>query len=61
MFVSDNFTEELLEVHEQELEKVKSYYEEHKHMFKMVEKRESMFKKMREFEVCTWMYSTIFQ
>ena len=51
VFCPDNFTEELLAIHEHQVERMKNYYEKHKHMFKMVEKRDSMFNRMKEFEV----------
>ncbi|XP_070541094.1 protein regulator of cytokinesis 1-like [Ptychodera flava] len=46
----DNFTEELLELHDQEIQKVKNYYKENKEMLDLVKKREDMWKKMLEFE-----------
>ncbi|KAK3750783.1 hypothetical protein QZH41_015331 [Actinostola sp. cb2023] len=46
-----NYTEELLTMHEHQVEVMKSYYEQNKHLFKMVEKRTTMFAKMEEYEV----------
>lgn len=38
-------------MHEHQVEVMKSFYEQNKHLFKMVEKRETMFVKMEEYEV----------
>ncbi|XP_033102800.1 protein regulator of cytokinesis 1-like isoform X2 [Anneissia japonica] len=46
----DNYTEELLELHDQEVARVKSYYEENKEILESIKKREDMWKKMLEFE-----------
>lgn len=47
----ENYTEELLGIHEHQVEVMKNYYEENKNIFKLVEKREALFKTMEEFEV----------
>ena len=47
----ENYTEELLSIHEHQVEVMKNYYEENKNIFKLVEKREALFKTMEEFEV----------
>ena len=47
----DNHTEELLAIHEHQVEVMKNYYEENKVIFKLVEKRETLFRTMEEFEV----------
>ena len=47
----ENYTEELLSIHEYQVEVMKNYYEENKNIFKLVEKREALFKTMEEFEV----------
>ena len=49
--VLENFTEDLLAIHEHQVEVMKNYYEENKTIFKLVEKREALFKTMEEFEV----------
>jgi len=49
--ILDNFTEELLALHEHQVEVMKNYYEENKEIFKLVERRETLFKTMEEFEV----------
>lgn len=49
--ILDNFTEELLALHEHQVEVMKNYYDENKDIFKLVEKRETLFKTMEEFEV----------
>ncbi|KAJ7333632.1 hypothetical protein OS493_017175 [Desmophyllum pertusum] len=46
----DNFTEELLALHEHQVEVMKNYYDGNKDIFKLVEKRETLFKTMEEFE-----------
>ncbi|XP_015758521.1 PREDICTED: protein regulator of cytokinesis 1-like [Acropora digitifera] len=47
----DNHTEELLAIHEHQVEVMKNYYEENKTIFKLVEKRETLFRTMEEFEM----------
>ena len=47
----ENYTEELLSIHEHQVEVMKNYYEENKNIFKLVERREALFKTMEEFEV----------
>ena len=47
----ENYTEELLSMHEHQVEVMKNYYEENKDIFKLVEKREALFRTMEEFEV----------
>lgn len=49
-FYSDVFTEETLAEHEHQVTTVKNFYEDNKEMFKIVEKRESLWKKKLEFE-----------
>lgn len=46
----ENYTEELLSIHEHQVEVMKNYYEENKNIFKLVERREALFKTMEEFE-----------
>ncbi|XP_077991919.1 protein regulator of cytokinesis 1-like isoform X2 [Glandiceps talaboti] len=46
----ENYTEEILELHDKEVQKLKSIYENNKELFEMVKKREEMWKKMLEFE-----------
>jgi hypothetical protein len=48
--ISDNYTEELLALHEKEVASVKEYYENHKQILELVGKREVLFHKMIEFE-----------
>lgn len=47
----NNHTEELLAIHEHQVEVMKNYYEENKAIFKLVEKRETLFRTMEEFEM----------
>ncbi|XP_071793231.1 protein regulator of cytokinesis 1-like isoform X3 [Asterias amurensis] len=49
-FYDDDFTEEVLLQHDEELARVKAYYEENKEILESVKKREVMWKKMLEFE-----------
>ena len=60
-FSAENYTEELLTTHEHQVEAVRNYYEENKALYKLVEKRENMFKKMEEFEVSTNSHSKILE
>lgn len=46
----DNFTEDLLALHEHQVEVMKNYYDGNKEIFKLVERRETLFKTMEEFE-----------
>lgn len=50
-FFVDVFTEETLTEHEHQVATVKNYYEENKEMFKLVDKRENLWKKKLDFEV----------
>lgn len=64
MFLSlilDNFTEELLALHEHQVEVMKNYCDENKEIFKLVERRETLFKTMEEFEVITFYVLLIIQ
>ncbi|XP_025096638.1 protein regulator of cytokinesis 1-like isoform X3 [Pomacea canaliculata] len=49
-YLEENYTEELLEVHEQELEKMRSYFEMHKDILELIAKRERLWEEMLEFE-----------
>ncbi|KAK7508500.1 hypothetical protein BaRGS_00000066 [Batillaria attramentaria] len=49
-FCDENYTEELLEVHEQELQKMRDYYEQHREVLSLLEKREKLWSEMLEFE-----------
>jgi len=49
-FYSDVFTEETLSEHEHQVATVKNFYEENKEMFKMVDKRETLWNKKIDFE-----------
>lgn len=48
---SDNFSEDALSLHEHQVEVMRNYYEENSAIFKLVERRENMWKKFLEFEV----------
>ncbi|XP_047133005.1 protein regulator of cytokinesis 1 isoform X1 [Hydra vulgaris] len=49
-FYSDIYTEDTLAEHEHQVATLKNYYEENKELFKLVEKRENLWKKKVEFE-----------
>lgn len=49
-FCDENYTEMLLEVHEQELQKMRDYYEVHKEVLSLLEKREQLWVEFLEFE-----------
>ncbi|XP_053406995.1 protein regulator of cytokinesis 1-like isoform X2 [Mercenaria mercenaria] len=49
-FTETNYTEELLELHEKEVMRLKEHYETHKQILELVGKREILFNKMIEFE-----------
>lgn len=46
----ENFNEDALTLHEHQVEVMRNYYEENSAIFKLVEKRENMWKKFLEFE-----------
>ncbi|ESO89800.1 hypothetical protein LOTGIDRAFT_53299, partial [Lottia gigantea] len=50
IFHEDEFTEELLEIHERELAKVKDYYQQNRELLDKVAQRESLFKQFLEAE-----------
>ncbi|CAH1783464.1 unnamed protein product [Owenia fusiformis] len=49
-YKNDNYSEELLEIHEKEVAKIKEYYEENKAMLDRVARREKLWEDMMEFE-----------
>jgi len=50
--VLDDFSDDSLSAHESELDRMKGFYEDHKEIFKLIDKREEMWVKMLNFEVC---------
>jgi hypothetical protein len=50
-FSSGNYTEESLNLHEHQIRVLRGFYEDNKAIFKLVEKREMMWKRLMEFEV----------
>ncbi|XP_028403119.1 protein regulator of cytokinesis 1-like [Dendronephthya gigantea] len=46
----DNYTEESLNIHEHQIRVLRGFYEDNKAIFKLVEKREMMWRKLMEFE-----------
>ena len=53
VFPLDECTEELLDLHDKEVQRWKSYYEENSEMLDKVAKRQVLWKEYLEFEVCT--------
>ena len=51
-FSSEDYSDDALSAHESELDKMKGFYEDHKDIFKLIDKREDMWSKMLQFEVC---------
>ena len=51
MSVSEECTEEVLQYHEQEVEKVKEYYHQNKDMLEKVARRQKLWGEFQEFEV----------
>ena len=50
--LSDDYSDDVLSAHESELDKMKGFFEDHKDIFKLIDKREEMWSKMLQFEVC---------
>lgn len=50
--LSDDYSDDALSAHESELDKMKGFFEDHKDIFKLIDKREEMWSKMLQFEVC---------
>lgn len=48
---SEDFSEDLLGAHESELDRMRGFYADNKEVFKLVEKRETLWRKREEFEV----------
>jgi len=48
----DDYSDDALGAHESELDRMKGFYEDHKDIFKLIDKREEMWSKMLQFEVC---------
>ncbi|XP_076435249.1 protein regulator of cytokinesis 1-like isoform X3 [Babylonia areolata] len=49
-YLDETYTEELLEVHEQELQKMRDYYKTHEHVLSLMARRDKLWKEMLEFE-----------
>jgi hypothetical protein len=58
--LSENFSEDALTLHEHQVEVMRNYYEENSAIFKLVEKRENLWKKFLEFEVCAVQHYSYF-
>ena len=48
-----------MSAHESELDRMKGFYEDHKEIFKLIDKREEMWVKMLNFEVCLCLWCFI--
>ena len=51
-FVEGPFNEDLLSVHENEVGRMRGFYRDNAEIFKLIKKREDMFHKYCELEVC---------
>ena len=49
--LSDDYSDDALSAHESELDKMKGFFEDHKDVFRLIDKREEMWLKMLQFEV----------
>ena len=49
--LSDDYSDDALSAHESELDKMKGFFEDHKDVFRLIDKREEMWSKMLQFEV----------
>lgn len=56
---ADDFSEDLLSAHESELDRIRGFYADNKEVFRLVEKRESLWDKMQEFEVSWFGRATV--
>ena len=50
MHPTENYTEELLATHEHQVEVMKGYYEDNKEMFRLIERRNMTWDKLKELE-----------
>ena len=50
-YILEDYSDDSLSAHESELDRVKGFYEDHKDIFKLIDKREEMWTKMLNFEV----------
>ena len=48
---NDDYTDDLLSAHESELDRMRGFYKDNEDVFKLVEKRENLWKKFLELEV----------
>ena len=51
MFFADDFSEELLEQHDMEVQRMKQHYEDNQGMFERVARRQKLWLEFLEFEV----------
>lgn len=50
---SDDYTDDLLSAHESELDRMRGFYKDNEGIYKLVQKRENLWKKFIELEVCS--------
>lgn len=50
--VTENLTEELLTEHQNEIQKMKNYYDQHKELFEKVTRRQKLWREFLDLEVC---------
>ena len=48
---SDDYTDDMLSAHESELDRMRGFYQDNQDIFKLMEKRENLWKKFLELEV----------
>ena len=51
LFAGD-FNDDLLSAHESELDRMRGFHSDNREVFKLVEKRESLWRRYEDFEVC---------
>ena len=54
--LTDNFSEESLQAHDQEVTRVKQYYKENEEMLEKVERRQKLWLEFLEFEVLLYRF-----
>ena len=52
--LSDDFSEDLLSAHESELDRMRGFYQDHKEIFQLLEKREKLWQQQLELDVRSW-------
>ena len=52
--LSDDYTDDLLSAHESELDRMRGFYKDNEDVYKLVQKRENLWKTFLELEVSHW-------